>query len=342
MMVVVNGASADSRQIAEYYMRARKIPAGNVCRINTTDEEMIDRAKYDKEIAAPIKICLKQKNLVEQILYLVTTLGVPLRVAGVSSGVSSDAASVDSELTLLYAALKGSVTPPPNGYLPNPFFKQRDAPFTHPHFQLYMVTRLAAYDVAEVKAMIDRGLKARNVGKVVIDMPDAEDREGNNWLRDAFIMLPSDRVIFDDTSKVLTNQKQVIGYASWGSNDRNRKQRFLNFEWLPGAIMTEFVSTNGRTFKRPPESWSLSSWEKKDAPKWFFGSPQTMSADYIHEGATGANGNVDEPYLRLCPWPQYVLVSYLNGRNLADSYYSGIPGLSWMTIVIGDPLTRLQ
>ena len=342
MVVVVNSASADSRQIAEYYMRARKIPAGNVCRINTTTEEMIDRTKYDKEIAAPIKVCLKQKNLVEQILYLVTTLGVPLRVAGVSSGVNSDAASVDSELTLLYPALKGSAIPPPNGYLPNPYFKQRDAPFTHPHFQLYMVTRLAAYSVAEVKAMIDRGLKARNVGKIVIDMPDAEDREGNNWLRDAFIMLPSDRVIFDDTNKVLTNQKQVIGYASWGSNDRNRKQRFLNFEWLPGAIMTEFVSTNGRTFKRPPESWSLSSWEKKDTPKWFFGSPQTMSADYIHEGATGANGNVYEPYLRLCPWPQYVLVSYLNGRNLADSYYSGIPGLSWMTIVIGDPLTRLQ
>ena len=193
-MVVVNSASADSRQIAEYYVRARKIPTGNVCRINTTAEETIERPKYDKEIAEPIKLCLKQKNLVEQVLYLVTTLGVPLRVAGAVGTPSAEGASVDSELTLLYGALKGAVIPPPKGYLPNPFFKQRDTPFTHPRFSLYMVTRLAAYDVAEVKAMIDRGLKARNVGKFVIDMPDTEDRDGNNWLRDAFIMLPSDRV----------------------------------------------------------------------------------------------------------------------------------------------------
>ena len=341
-MVVVNSASADSRQIGEYYMKARKIPAGNLCQINTTLEETIQRAVYDKEIAAPVKACLKQKGLVEQALYLVTTLGVPLRVEGVSGGVKADGASVDSELTMLYGELHGAAAPPLGGFAGNPFFRQRDTPFTHPRFGLYMVTRLAAYDLAGVKALIDRGLKARNVGKFVIDMPDPEDRDGNKWLRDAFILLPADRVVFDDSSKVLTNQKQVIGYASWGSNDKNRKQRHLNFEWLPGAIMTEFVSTNGRTFKRPPDNWTFSNWDAKDALKWFYGSPQSLSADYIQEGATGANGNVYEPYLHLCPWPQYVLPAYYSGRNLADSYYSGIPALSWMTIVVGDPLTRLQ
>ena len=49
-------------------------------------------------------------------------------------------------------------------------------------------------------------------------------------------------------------EKQVIAYASWGSNDPNRKQRHLGFEWLPGAIATEYVSTNGRTFAKPPEA----------------------------------------------------------------------------------------
>jgi len=105
--------------------------------------------------------------------------------------------------------------------------------------------------------------------------------------------------------------------------------------------MTEFVSTNARTFARPPDSWEIGSW--LDNPKtWFAQSPQTMTADYIHEGLTGASGHVDEPYLGFCPRPEFVLPSYYQGRTLAESYYIGIPGLSWMNIVVGDPLARLR
>ena len=69
--------------------------------------------------------------------------------------------------------------------------------------------------------------------------------------------------------------------------------------------------------------------------------PQTMTADYIHEGATGASGHTDEPYLAMCPRPDYLLPSYYTGRTLAESYYSAIPALSWQNIVIGDPLCSL-
>ncbi len=31
--------------------------------------------------------------------------------------------------------------------------------------------------------------------------------------------LSSDRVVFDDSSTVLTDQTEVLGYYSWGSND---------------------------------------------------------------------------------------------------------------------------
>jgi len=98
----------------------------------------------------------------------------------------------------------------------------------------------------------DRSLIARNTGKFVIDLSNAEDAQGNDWLRDAAILMPKERVVMDATTSVLTNQKDVIGYASWGSNDVHRKTRFLHFQWLPGAIMTEYVSSNGRTFARPP------------------------------------------------------------------------------------------
>ena len=132
----------------------------------------------------------------------------------------------------------------------------------------------------------------------------------------------------------------MIGYASWGSNDKDRKERFLKFDWLPGAIATEFVSTNGRTFKRPPDQWNLGTW--KDSSKWFLGSPQTMTADHLHEGASAASGQVAEPYLIFCPRPDFILPAWFQGRNLAESFYMGIPGLSWMTVIVGDPLMRLQ
>jgi uncharacterized protein (TIGR03790 family) len=144
----------------------------------------------------------------------------------------------------------------------------------------------------------------------------------------------------DDSAKVLTDKKGVIGYASWGSNDPDRKHRLTHMEWLPGGIATEFVSTDGRTFLRPPEKWELGSWS--DKATWFAGSPQSMAADYIHEGASGASGQVNEPYLTFCPRPEFVLPAYYSGRTLAESFYMGIPGLSWMNIVIGDPLMRLK
>jgi uncharacterized protein (TIGR03790 family) len=187
--------------------------------------------------------------------------------------------------------------------------------------------------------MIDRSLVARNQGKFVIDLSSSGDEPGNDWLRTAALTLPKDRVVFDESAKVLLNETDVIGYASWGSNDKNRKQRNLGFKWLPGAIATEFVSTDGRTFSRPPDNWNIGSWQDKRT--WFAGAPQTLTADFIHEGATGASGHVYEPYLTFTPRPDYLLPAYFTGHNLAESYYLSIPALSWMNIVVGDPLCAL-
>ncbi len=339
VLIVVNRQSRDSREIGEYYMKKRGVPLANLCTIDTAPTEKITREVYDKEVQGPIGGCLRKQNLIEKVLYIVTTGGVPLWILGNLDGVRNTSASVDSELTLLYQQLHG-VTNPLAGPVTNPFFRQRDAPFRHPQFPMYLVTRLAAYDMADMKGLVDRALLARNTGKFVIDVRADNNTPGNQWLRAAALLLPKDRVILDDSAEVLTNQKDVIGYASWGSNDPDRKDRFLHFQWLPGAIMTEFVSTNARTFERPPDSWHIGPW--KDPSAMFHGSPQTLTADYIHEGVTGASGHIDEPYLTGCPRPEFVLPAYYEGRTLAESYYLGIPGLSWMNIVIGDPLTRLK
>lgn len=337
VLVVVNESSAISRTIGDYYVLRRKVPLVNICHISVAPNEKIARLDYDRSIATPIGAYLHSRHLEEQILYIVTTSGLPLKISG-TVGESGDAASVDSELALLYRDLRAPKHAI-RGPIQNPFFGHRGAKFTHPNFPMYLVTRLTGYDFVDVKGMIDRALVARNQGKFVIDLNSSDDGPGNDWLRTAALALPQDRVVLDESAKVLLNQTDVIGYAAWGSNDKNRKQRNLGFKWLPGAIATEFVSTDGRTFERPPDKWNIGTWQDKGT--WFAGAPQTLTADFVHEGATGASGHVDEPYLTFTPRPDYLLPAYFEGRNLAESYYLSIPAVSWMNIVVGDPLCAI-
>jgi uncharacterized protein (TIGR03790 family) len=338
VLVVVNQKSPVSRQIADYYISKRSIPQANRCTIETVDKDNIDRAVYDRDIEPGVGKCLRDRGLTEKILYIVITAGVPLLIEG-TSGVQNVGASVDSELTLLYGRLHG-VKYPLAGSIPNPFFRQRDTPFRHPRFPIYLVTRLAAWDLDEMKALVDRSLAARNTGKIVFDLRGEDDTSGNEWLRTAALLLPKDRVVLDETSKIVTGIQDVIGYASWGSNDPDRRHRAAGFHWLPGGLATEYVSTDARTFSRPPDKWEIGTW--KDKSTWFVGSPQSLTSDLLHEGASAATGHVDEPYLNLNPRPDYVFPAYIGGRNMAESVYIGIPGLSWMNVVAGDPLMKLR
>jgi uncharacterized protein (TIGR03790 family) len=337
VLIVVNQASALSPKIGEYYAGRRRIPASNICRLNASTNEEISRSDFDGQVSRPIQDYLRGHNLTEKILYIVTTAGVPLKIRG-TLGMSGEAASVDSELTLLYFDLHGRAHPLPGG-IPNPFFGKTAAPFRHPDFPIYLVTRLAGFDFEDVKGIIDRALAARNRGKFVIDLKGADKTRGNAWLLLAAQQLPRDRLKLDISRTVLYHESDVIGFASWGSNDPDRKERHLGFQWLPGAIMTEYVSTNGRTFARPPDSWNIGGWGVLG--NTFAGTPQTLTADYIHDGVTGASGHVYEPYLEFTPRPNILLPAYYHGRNLAESYYLAIPLLSWMNIVVGDPLCSL-
>ena len=339
VLLVVNDNSPLSRSIGEYYARRRRVPAQNVCHLKAPTAEEISRAEFDRQIARPLGEFLRKTGLQESIYYIVTTAGVPLKITG-TDGLDGNYASVDSELTLLYSDLRGGKPHALDGVIPNPFFGRRDRPFSHPEFPIYLVTRLAAYDFDGVKGIIERSLAAVNRGKFILDLHDSEDVPGNDWLRDAAIQLPKDRVVLDETTQPVWDQTDVIGYASWGSNDSHHDRRFPGFHWLPGGIVTEYVSSDGRTFEKPPEKWTPSrQWNTPAA--WFKGSPQSLLADYILEGATGGSGHVYEPYLINTPRPDLLLPAYYSGRNLAESFYLAIRSLSWQNIVVGDPLCSL-
>jgi uncharacterized protein (TIGR03790 family) len=339
VLVVMNDVSPASRRIAEYYAGKRAVPVQNLCRIRTAAVESVNWTTYEQEIERPVAACLSSLKDAPPIKYMATTLGVPMRVLGAGAGLEAEGASVDSELSLLYAKMRGKEFPR-SGMIMNPFFGRRDVPFSQDAYPIYLVTRLAAYDVSTVLAMIDRSLQARNQGKVIVDMRSTDDSGGDQALADTAIFLPDERTVLDQTERVVYGEKDVIGYASWGSNDPARKRRQTGFQWLPGAVALQFVSTDARTLQRPPVAWQLGTWN--DRSSWFAKSPQSLSADYLDEGATAAAGHVDEPYLQNSARPDYFFAAYLKGRTLAESYYLSIPSLSWQNVMFGDPLCQLE
>jgi uncharacterized protein (TIGR03790 family) len=343
ILLVVNKKSKNSMAVGAYYRERRGVPADQVCFIRTRDEEEIDRVTFNDDIRRPLLSCLESGKLQDRVLYIVLTKGVPLKIKGDDG--QNDNASVDSELTLLYQDLAG-VPRILRGSVPNPYFganvRGRFARFSHKSFPIYLVTRLDGYDLADVRSLIDRGLAPAADGRFVLDESWNDNSPGNVWLRQAALELkragiPESFIKLESTNAFLTGEKDVMGYASWGSNDKSDHSRTLGNTWVNGALDAEYVSTNARTFEKPPDNWKTGQWN--DPPATFFdGSPQSLIADTIHEGVTGISGYVYEPYLEGCVRPQILFPAYVQGLNLAESFYLAMPFLSWQNVVIGDPL----
>jgi hypothetical protein len=134
-------------------------------------------------------------------------------------------------------------------------------------------------------------------------------------------------VILDTTTTYLTYQSNVLGYVSWGSNDRNQQNYTTNAipfnTFMAGAIAETYVSTSGRSFSVPPS----------------YG--QSLIADLIAEGVTAVKGYTYEPYSSAMADVNILFPMYVDGFTVAEAYYSASYYLSWMDIVIGDPKFRL-
>jgi uncharacterized protein (TIGR03790 family) len=344
VVVVINENSPDSQRIGEYYARKREIPATNIIRIRTVITENVDRTVFALTVDLPIGAALMRNGLLDRVLYVVLTKGVPIRIDG-TGGRDGTMASVDSELTLLYRRMTGQGAPLP-GRIDNPYYLgsrplAEAKPFTHHDYDIFLVTRLDGFTVDDVLALIDRGLMPAKEGRIVLDQQNKlVDRTGEDWLQEAAARLKAqgfeDRVLLEPTVNGVRDVRPVLGYYSWGSNDpRNRTRRF-NLGFVPGSIAGMFVSSDARTFKEPPAEWVPTG--DTDRLKWFAGTPQSLIGDLIREGVTGVSGHVAEPFLQSTVRPEILFPAYMAGSNLVEAFYLAMPHLSWQNVVVGDPL----
>ena len=92
-----------------------------------------------------------------------------------------------------------------------------------------------------------------------------------------------------------------------------------HMEWVNGSIADTAVSTGGRSF-----NWGTS-----------YG--QSLIADLLEDGVSGAKGYVYEPYLTAVGLPSTFLPVYASGYNLAESHAAANLYTGWMGVVVGDP-----
>ncbi len=351
VLLVANGRDLSSIRLARRYALARRIRPTHVLRLACSSDEQIDRASYEREILRPLVTWWLDCPDSLRPDYIVLSAAIPIGVRG-SEGREAERAAVDSELTLLPREAGGTKVRRA-GRFPNPYFQAADhagfAQFDHRRFGICLVTRLAGFTEEEAGELIARAEAAGSTagkaasaapessGLFLFDQRAGEEESGQRWLRQAGERVSALRAHarLDTTPDFVFLASDLMGYASWGSND-HRYRRDFAFTWRPGAIATEYVSSSARTLREPPRDWRPGRDADRDAH--FGGSPQSLALDLVRSGATGVAGHVYEPYLDGCPRPDILFPAYLSGRTLGESYYLAIPSLSWMNMVIGDPL----
>lgn len=339
VLVVINANSETSVDVGEYYARQRLVPAANVVRIQAPVTEGISRVDFERTIRTPIALHLLTQRLQDQVLFIVLTKGVPIRVEG-TGGTEGTVASVDSELTLLYRFMLGEASSP-LGRVDNPHYLGSDdparlVPMARGRSDIYLVTRLDGFNAEDAKGLVDRAMAPTTEGSIVLDQRGLPDRGGERWLQETAGGLEAvgagGRTVLETTRDKATVEGPVLGYYSWGSNDPANRGRRTGLRFARGALAGMFVSTDGRTFETPPDAWSPSN------PATRHYGTQSLAGDLVREGVTGVSAHVSEPYLDASVRPQILFRAYLGGATLAEAYYAAMPYLSWQTIVIGDPL----
>ena len=335
--VIVNTSSATSKTIGAYFQTARNVPAANMIYISVPEQEVIDDATFCS-MRSQIETSLTSHGIASAINYLVTTKGVPLKVNREPNGAdpfstSSASSSVESELALILGPNSTNIGAA--GRIISPYYNA-GAHFSRGTYGIYLVTRLDGYSLDDILNLIDRGHPGLSPDKTSLFVFDQDPSWNstvpylNSYLSDAAAQLTTEgkNVRLNCDSIYVTNSSDVLGYTSWGSND-HYANKFTQYakphnKWAPGAIAETYVSTSARSFTNPP----------------VYG--QSLIADLVLEGVSGAKGYVYEPFSSAMAISSILFSNYTGGYNLAESYYQSSAYLSWMDVIVGDPKTSID
>ncbi len=311
--------------------------------------EEITRAEYDDTIANPLRAALAERKLWKvakfgdevflddnSIRYVALMRGVPLKIAATSNHAGDrqegdnpiarrNEASVDSELAML--AMHSRVI---SGAINNPYFRsfKRIADAKLP--ALMLVARIDGPTAEIARRMILDGLHAEEHGLWGFGYFDARGLEGGGHIEgDRWILAAAKDareqgipVIVDDAPGTFPAgwpMTRAALYLGWYTANVDGPFTRADFQFERGAVAVHLHSFSAATLRDPLKQWA---------------------APLLWKGAAATLGNVYEPYLGLTAHLDIFENRLRSGFTFAEAAYMSQPALSWMNVVIGDPLYR--
>ena len=147
---------------------------------------------------------------------------------------------------------------------------------------------------------------------------------GENWLKNIVRQLNTDGICttVDHNATTFPNyypMDDAALYFGWYARNANGPFNNPNFKLKQGAIACHIHSYSAVTVRSGTAEWV---------------------GPMVAKGATGVLGNVYEPFLSRTTHLDAFTQRLLDGYTLAEAAYMATPVLSWMSVVVGDPLYR--
>ena len=347
-IVVFNKDVPESVELAKFYAQKRGIARDHLVGLSVSRTEEISRDEYDMMIRNPLREMFKERNwwtlekgvengrvIASTIRFVAVIKGIPLKVratndypndkpGGPPIGNRNDA-SVDSEIAAL-----GAFSPQISGPLPNPYFQSYRAITEFENAALLLVCRLDAPQVATVRRMITDAVETEKHGlwgRAYIDGAHNSGGGlgvGDHWLADVRDQLHKIGVplIYEDTPEIFPSSYPMTDcalYFGWYAGTVSGPFTQPDFQFRPGAIAVHIHSFSASTLHDENANWA---------------------GPLVTKGAAATIGNVYEPYLQLTAHLNVFNDRLVHGFTFAESAYMSTQALSWMSVMVGDPLYR--
>lgn len=356
------GANA-SQWVADHYMAARGIPAGNVlhiatyvekgngtscspggtCILNHPSSTVMTYQQYLDGIETPLKTKLAANSgaLAASIRYIVPVYGVPYQIRTRTVINTADYLSIDATISCLNQTLLslialgggiGCINPYWRGDLTSGDPAHLDA-FTSTG-KLYVTVRLDGPSALIAAGLVDKAIAAETNGinrASGIGYFDWQGGGQNNEANDSMAATNTACMAVRGLRCSLNDQSSTGGLITsapntlwaWGWYSGTAVNDVYTF--APGAVGAQFTSYTANFIREQ----GLGSW----VPLWLL------------RGITATWGNTGEPSSQgrgLSTFGDVVLGHLWKGYTFGESYALGTYTFGWMSIGLGDPLYRLK
>lgn len=301
LSVIVNDADGLSVAIAAYYIQRRAIPPQNVIHISFPGGRSSLSAREFAEIRKQVL-----ERTPARVQAYALTWAVPYRVDCMSITTAFAAGFAPSYCSERCTSTRWS-----------PYYNS-NARLPFDRFGLRPTMSLAALDLAQARALIDRGIAAdgsRPAGKAYLVVTDDLKRNVRaSTYADASLL--ANRAVPVETlhGSALTDKQDVMFYFIGAA----RVPHIASNRFLPGAVADHLTSYGGD----------------------LTGTLQMSSLRWLEAGATGSYGTVTEPcnLLGKFPSPGMVMKRYLAGESLIQAYWKSV-AMPGQGLFIGEPLS---